>query len=442
MSLTHVIPPEACSALVQLYHCHLVETSIDEKLRSTSFSYLMDVPAPDAPHKTVSVVPRININHLEYLYRSIEDDFKANEAATIATLYSAGLGLPLDLRLAAYWKCFSVFEQPVQDDIHITLDDVMHVLAAHINRAKRHSWGGRYAYQQNVTKHFKRFARYNFRADISEAVEAAKDLGTKKVFVQNRPKKGREGFIVYRHSEGQYRLYSAMIKTEHNYAPFIRQVMDSKIPTTLDKSHLKSHGVYLVVTGFFTFKSSIDDIIIHPGTREDIWDDCLDQDLFSHSDFKPEKTNAIVKSEEFIAKYGSKVPIAKLFIKRNKKATDKKSVKKLKQANALLTEYQNQQNLVEEFTEINRGWNKLNPAKHLDFCAYDMFFEDPRDGFKQINSCYTNIVKKLEQCGYKVPKTELVKVTSKLQKELTKRSLVRIDNNTNKINIHCLWFGE
>lgn len=440
MSLTHVIPPEASSTLERLHYGRLLEP-VDSCLRNSAFSYDLKLLRNDGPDKVNTVVPRVHINRLEYLYNSLEEDFKSNDCQVIADLYATGLGLPKDPRLCAYWRCFSNYSQPVQDGNAITLDDVMHVLSAHINQAKRDSWGGRYAYQQSVNQHYDKFARYAFKGELDEVVEASAESGNTKGYLMQVPKQSRSGFIVYKHREGKYHLYGSWVKGENKFAPFIRQVMDSSIPSSIEPDSLKCMGTFLIIPGFFTFKKSVKDIMLDVGSIDDIWDDCLDQDLFSHSDFKPEESPAVMKSKTFVTKYRDKVGRAETFLKNNPKPKTRKLKETSKSAKALIKRFAEHKKAIDEFRTENRAWNTLNPARHLDFKAYDMFFEDPITGFRQIKTEFSNILTKLKQCQFSAINAETVKLSKKLKKQLGKRDLVRISNNTKPIDIHDLWFG-
>ncbi len=440
MSLTHVIPQGACSKLEQLHYKSLLEP-IDEKIKDTCFSYALTLHKPESRDTILYVVPRIHISRLEYLYKSIMEDFKSNDASVIADLYSTGMGLPKDDRLSSWWRCFSNYVQPVQDDIHVTLDDLMRVMEAHINKAKRESWCGRYSYQQDLQKHFNRFARYTFRGDIDETIESAIELKNKTGWISKIPKDSKEGFIVYKFRDGKYRLYGSFIKSESHYKPFIRQVMDSTIPTSIKEEHLKDYGTFLIIPGYFSFAPSVEEIIVAPGTLSDVWDDCLEQDLFSHSDFKPEESSAIRKSKKFLEDYAEKTEAAKAYIKDNAKTTDRHIKRIVRKAKILIERYAEHDKAASEFKTVNRAWNKLNPSRHLTFAAYDIFLDAPVTGFKQIKTDYTNIISKLAQCGFNTLEVKSIRLRRSIQSSLTSKYLVRVANNLTKLDIHCLWFG-
>lgn len=440
MSLTHVIPPEASPTLGRLHYGRLLE-NVDSSLRYSAFNFDLKLPRTDGNDKIENVVPRVHISRLDYLYKSLEEDFKSCDCVTISDLYSAGLGLPKDRRLSAYWKCFSTFTQPVQDGNVITLDDLMHVLEAHINQAKRDSWGGRYAYQQSVNEHYESFSRYSFKGKLKEAIVAAKERGSKKGYLMTRPKDSREGFVVYKHREGKYRLYGAWVESDNKFAPFIRQVMDSEIPSDISETCLKHFGTYLIVPGYFTFKKSVKDIMLDVASVSDVWDDCLEQDLFSHSDFKPLEPQEVRDAKKFVKKYREKYGLAKAFIEKHKKPKTRRLRETKEKATALVERFEKEQEIDKSFRNENRAWDTLNPAKHLTFHGYDMFFEDPITGFRQVKTEFDNILTKLKQCGIKPMKAETVKISKKLKTQLGKRDLVRIANNTAPIDIHDLWFG-
>lgn len=441
MSLTHVIPQEDRSTLEQLHYRSLLEP-VDEKLSNTGFSCQLSLAKPEGKDTTVNVVPRINLNRLQYYLNSLNDDFKSNDCVIISYLYRVGLGLPKDKRLAEYWNCFSNFIQPVQDDNVIPFDDLMHVLEAHINQAKRQSWCGRYSYLGSVKDHFSTFSKYMYKSPIGEAIDSAKDAKSKTGYVMKTPSDSRQGFLVYKFKENGYILYGAWVETESGYAPFIRQVFDSEIPSSIKRENLKDFGTYLIIPGYFSFKDTVKSIM--PSTTQKIemvWDDCLDQDLFSHADFKPEETPSIRNAKKFLSKYRESHSRAHVYIEENAGSKDRNVKRTLKKAQALINRYAEYDETVKSFREASRAWNTLNPAKHLTFAAHDMFLEDPVSGYKHLKVDFLKILKKLNQCGFETPHVKPVSFNN--VNKLSKKYLVRIVDNLKlkKLDIYDLWFG-
>jgi hypothetical protein len=149
--LTHVIPQECVPALQRLYERGVLEHAGDG-LKATSFAYNLPLVRRDESKTAqASVVPRIHLNYLrDFLYKGLEQSFKPNLCEIMRDLYSSGLGVNHDNRLAAYWRAYSVYSQPVHNGITISQSDLLAVFKAHIEIAERNSMDNRYAYQLHV----------------------------------------------------------------------------------------------------------------------------------------------------------------------------------------------------------------------------------------------------------------------------------------------------
>lgn len=436
--LTHVIPQECVPALQRLYERGVLEP-VDVALNQTSFAYnLTLLRNSEAKYQSVNVVPRIHLNYLrDFLYNGLEKAFKPNLCEIMRDLYSSGLGIMRCDRLAAYWRSYAVYSQPVHNGHVISQSDLLAVFKAHIESAEKASLDQRYAYQVDVMKHFKRFSRFSFTSPFVSAYESARDLGVKKVTAIEVPKTGHYGHLVYKRSGDKHVLYSAFTKLGEITMPFIRQSLDSPIPNEIVFEGCNSTFVTLV--GKFNFVSTVSELTPGPTKPLDLWKEFVEYDLVSHSDFKPEKTELERKLAASIRKNADKFKKARKYIRENPKGT------KTEKAKAFVSEYKKRKQKLESITVSSGAWEALNPAKHLMFMVIDCFASDSVNKKQKMPYEYNDRLDHLKSVGFKVPKTSTVslkKTTTLLELVSSKKftPYVKVRTNEHPLDIHDDWF--
>ena len=433
--LTHVIPQECVPALQRLYERGVLEHAGDG-LKATSFAYNLPLIRRDESKTAQAfVVPRIHLNYLrDFLYKGLEQSFKPNLCEIMRDLYSSGLGVNHDNRLAAYWRAYSVYNQPVHNGITISQSDLLAVFKAHIEIAERNSMDNRYAYQLHVLKHFKRFSRFNYTSPFVSAYESVQDLGVKKVSVIEVPKTGYTGHLVYKRNGDKHVLYSAFTKFGDVIMPFVRQCLDSNIPNELEFEDCSS--TFVTLTGKFNFADTVSELTPGPTKPRDLWSEFVDYDLVSHSDFKPEKSELERKLEQSVNKNADKYKRARKAVRENSSNT---------KAKAFITEYQRRKKKLDSLKITSSAWAKLNPARHLMFFVIDCFASDSVNKKQKMPKEYEERLAYLKSEGFRVPKVKQVslrKTTTLMELVSSKKfsPYIKVRTNKHALDIHDDWF--
>lgn len=437
--ITHVIPPDCVPALQRLYERRVLEP-VDSALSQTLFSYSLPLQrSSESKSESANVVLRIHLNYLkDFLLKGLSESFKPNLCEIVRDLYYSGLGLPRDNRLATYWRSYSVHSQPVHDGIVITQTDMLAVLEAHIDIAIKKSLDNRYALQQDLAKHVKRFSRFEFTSPFASAYDSLVELQKRKVTVIDVPKTGANGYMVYKRStSGMYTLYGAYVHHEGRKLPFIRQCLDSKLPSNIE---FDSKSSFITVVGKFNFLNTVSELTPGPTTSNDLWEEYVEYDLVSHSDFAPDETPEQKKLEKVLKQNREKFSKARAYVKQNPKGA------KTKRAKLFIETYKKHSAKRDSLKVTPAVWSKLNPANHLTFFVIDAFASDSIKGKQKIDLEYEDRIAFFKSLGFKVPKPTVVS----LRKDTVIRELsvnsksspyVKIRTNKDPLDLHDDWFA-
>jgi hypothetical protein len=310
------------------------------------------------------------------------------------------------------------------------------VLEAHVDIAIKNSLDKRYALQQDVTRHLKRFSRFTYSAPFHSAYESAKDLKRKKVTCIEVPRTGDTGFMVYRReSANTFKLYAAYVKHGDRKLPFIRQCLDSSLPDVIT---LESDASFITLNGKFNFLNTVSALTPGPTTSKDLWQEYIEYDLVSHADFKPIETSEQRELKAVLGKNSVKYKKAKSYIRKNPKGSSVGKAKKF------VKTYNKHKEKLESLTVTTEAWSKLNPALHLTFFVVDVFASDSLRGKLKLPMEYAERLEYFKELGFKVPKPVSIKLCkdTTIRELCSKNTLPRIKLRTNKdpLDLHDDWF--
>tara|TARA_Y100001963_G_scaffold156411_1_gene249919 strand:- start:2891 stop:4207 length:1317 start_codon:yes stop_codon:yes gene_type:complete len=437
--ITNVIPSAVVPALQRLYSRSILEVA-DRALIDTVFCYSLALPSNSESKQTsVNLIPRIHLNYLrEFLFKNLQESFKPNLCEIVRDLYISGLGLPVDKRLADYWRAYSVYSQPVHSGIVVTPADLLAVLDAHIEIAEKASKDGRYVYQQHVQKHFKMFSRFSYVSPFVDAYDSVKELKRTSVQVINVPKTGYEGHLVYKRkaNTNEYVLYAAFVRTDNKVMPFVRQALDSPLPNTIQ---MESACNFITLTGKFNFLDTAKKLTPPPATLKGLWSEFVEYDLVSHSDFRPLETAEEKKLQQLLSANRPKFRKAKAYLREKPKGS------KAAKAKAFISKFCKYQEKLSEISVTSDAWAILNPAQHLTFFVIDCFACDTVQGKQNLTIPYSERIDYFKTLGFRVSKVKTVKLksTTTLMELSEGKHLprIKIRDNSDELDLHSDWFA-
>lgn len=471
MSLTHVMTEVPHSAMEKLFNQGMFDDTSDTDLTHTSMAYELRLTRQDdrGPNAK-NIIPRISVRYLKDLYAKVKANYCPKSCIRISELYTVGLGLPLDKRLAAFWNCYAYGSKPEYGGNEVQYSDLLYTLKEHIRRSIAKSPDGYCVYQTAVQKHFDRFSS-KFVVNNTNIETAIKQYGSKKVFAGPNLD-GRDTVLVYKQQgvkAGGYRLYAAFIDRDadgKNLIPFLKQAANcNSIPKVLDSDSMPNVGTFVVVLGKTVLTAkTVKELAEHRAEQSDtdLFNAWFDQDMFSHADsirgYTPEEFEAV----KFLNSKRQTISKAQVLVKKVDRLTKKgQRVKRSNQdkytrAKAFLNQVAGFEKTVNKRKEIEKAWRKhADIGKYAEFYAFDMLIDESVKGTRFVRVAFMNMQRQFKRMGISpVPMVE-VKVGS--TKTLPDRALSEVkkvkgvkhtgviiracDNKTVNQSLDKLWYS-
>ena len=394
-----------------MFNRSVFEETTDKDLTSSAMSYEFKVPRQDdRGPASRHLIPRIYISTLKSLYEKAAKEFSMPTCVKISELYAAGLGLPLDSRLSAFWNCFAFRSKPEYGGNEVEYSDILYTLKHHIKQSIKSSPDGFQVYLSHVQKHFDSFTDM-FSVKDSNIETSIKTYGSKVVYAGPNIN-GRDTIVVYKRSSDKegYRMYAAFLQEKGRMVPFLKQAIACpSIPSKLGTKEMPNVGTYVVVVGKTVLNAKTVKELAE--SREEQTEDALfsawvDQDIFSHSDCRPSLSTEQLKAVKYMASKKSLLEKARSLVKKidrmDKKGQRVKKANRPKYAKAksLLAKASAFEKIVKARKEQESAWrNDANIGQCAKFYAFDMYINDTLKGMRFVRAAFINMQKQFKRMG-------------------------------------------